>query len=195
MNVPLVAIDQSDREYRQHTLFAEMLSAELRRAEPERERELRRRAAAWYAAEGDLDRAIRHAVAAGDAGTAGSLLWSNAAAHVLHGRTTTMRSWLDCFSDEDIGAVPGLALTAAAAHSRPRGARSRRALGRGRGAPAARGEAARRPGRRRGADACRGLPRRARAHGRGRRARATRWPPTRARGARRRACSRASPRT
>ncbi len=116
MNVPLVAIDQSDREYRQHTLFAEMLSAELRRAEPERERELRRRAAGWYAAEGDLDRAIRHAVAAGDAGTAGSLLWSHAAAHVLHGRTTTMRSWLDCFSDEDIGAVPGLALTAAAAH-------------------------------------------------------------------------------
>jgi LuxR family transcriptional regulator, maltose regulon positive regulatory protein len=116
MNVPLVAIDQSDREYRQHTLFAEMLSAELRRAEPERERELHRRAAAWYAADGDLDRAIRHAVAAGDAGTAGSLLWSNAAAHLLHGRTTTMRSWLDCFSDEDIGAVPGLALTAAAAH-------------------------------------------------------------------------------
>jgi len=116
MNVPLVAIDQSDREYRQHTLFAEMLSAELQRAQPERERELRRRAAAWYAGEGDLDRAIRHAVAAGDAGTAGSLLWSHAAAHVLHGRTTTMRSWLDCFSDEDIGAVPGLALTAAAAH-------------------------------------------------------------------------------
>ncbi len=115
-NVPLVAIDQSDSEYRQHALFAEMLRAELRRAEPERERELRRRAAAWYAAEGDLDRAVRHAVAAGDAGTAGSLLWTNAAAHVLHGRTTMMRSWLDCFSDEEIGAVPGLALTAAAAH-------------------------------------------------------------------------------
>ena len=115
-NVPLVALDQSDSEYRQHALFAEMLSAELRRAEPERERELRRRAAAWYAAEGDLDRAVRHAVAAGDAGTAGSLLWTNAAAHVLHGRTTMMRSWLDCFSDEEIAAVPGLALTAAAAH-------------------------------------------------------------------------------
>jgi len=115
-NVPLVAIDQSDTEYRQQVLFADMLSAELRRAEPETERELRRRAAAWYAAEGDLDRAIHHAVAAGDADGAGRMLWTHAAAHVLHGRTTIIRSWLDGFSDEEVGAVPGLALTAAAAH-------------------------------------------------------------------------------
>ena len=115
-NVPLVAVDQTDREYREHVLFADMLSAELRRAEPERERELRRRAAAWYAAEGDLDRAVGHAVAAGDAGAAGRMLWAGAPGHVLRGRTTMIRSWLECFSDEEIGAVPGLALTAAAAH-------------------------------------------------------------------------------
>ncbi len=109
-------IDQSDTEYRQQVLFADMLGAELRRAEPETERELRRRAAAWYAAEGDLDRAIHHAVAAGDADGAGRMLWTRAAAHVLHGRTTIIRSWLEDFSDEEVGAVPGLALTAAAAH-------------------------------------------------------------------------------
>ena len=115
-NVPLVRLDQSDTEYRQRAFFAEALTAELQRAEPERARELQRRAAAWYAEAGDLDRAIRHAVAAGDAEAAGSILWTHAAAHVLHGRTTVIRTWLDGFSDEEVSGVPGLALTAAAAH-------------------------------------------------------------------------------
>jgi LuxR family transcriptional regulator, maltose regulon positive regulatory protein len=115
-NVPLICLDQSDTEYRHHVLFAEMLRAELSRAEPERERELRQRASAWYGAEGDLDLAVRHAVAAGDAGAAGSLLWANAAAHLLRGRTTIVRSWLDAFKAGEVRAEPGLALTAAAAH-------------------------------------------------------------------------------
>jgi LuxR family maltose regulon positive regulatory protein len=115
-NMMLVPLDQSDEEYRYHPLLAEMLSAEMRRLEPRRERELHRRALAWYSARGDFDRAIHHAVAAGDPEAAGRLLWTRAAPQVLTGRTAPIRAWLDRFSAEQRAADPGLALTAAAIH-------------------------------------------------------------------------------
>jgi LuxR family maltose regulon positive regulatory protein len=115
-NVMLVPLDQSDDEYRYHPLFAEMLAAELHRAEPERVRELQRRAAAFYADGGDLDQAIHHTIAAGDAAAAGRLLWSSVAPQVLSGRTQSVRAWLDRFSARELTAEPGLALTEAAAH-------------------------------------------------------------------------------
>ena len=115
-NVPLVCLDDSDVEYRCHGLFAQMLRSELRRVEPDRERELHRRAAAWCAEQGDLNRAVHHAVCAGDAATAGKLLWANAGGYLLRGRTTAVRAWLDGFGEATRAAVPGLALTAAAVH-------------------------------------------------------------------------------
>jgi LuxR family maltose regulon positive regulatory protein len=115
-DVLLEPLDQSDHEYRYHPLFAEMLRAELRRVEPACERDLRRRAAAWYAERDDLDRAVDHAVAAGDAAAAGRFLWATAARQVLSGRTASLRSWLDRFTADQRAADPGLALTTAATH-------------------------------------------------------------------------------
>jgi LuxR family transcriptional regulator, maltose regulon positive regulatory protein len=115
-NVLLEPLDVSDDEYRYHPLLAEMLRAELRRVEPEYEHRLHLRAEAFYAARGDLDRAVHHAVAAGDVAGAGKLLWATAAAQVLCGRTASLRSWLDHFSVEDQTSDPGLALTAAGIH-------------------------------------------------------------------------------
>jgi LuxR family transcriptional regulator, maltose regulon positive regulatory protein len=115
-NVLLEPLDQADLEYRYHPLFAQMLRAELRRVEPAWERDLRRRAAAWYAERDDLDRAVDHAVAAGDAAAAGRFLWATAARQVLAGRTASLRSWLDRFSADQQAGDPGLALTAAATH-------------------------------------------------------------------------------
>jgi LuxR family maltose regulon positive regulatory protein len=115
-NLLLEPLDRSDSEYRYHALFAEMLSAELRRVDPEREQELHGRAAAWYAERDDLDRAIQHAVAGDDPATAGELLWARAGDDVLSGRTTAMRSWLERFSRDEVAANPGLALTRAATH-------------------------------------------------------------------------------
>jgi LuxR family maltose regulon positive regulatory protein len=115
-NVLLVPLDHSDDEFRCHALFAEMLSAELRREEPERERALQRRATAWYAERGDLERAVHHAVAANDPAVAGRLLWAKAAPDVLSGRTLSLRSWLERFSVDEVAANPGLALTTAATH-------------------------------------------------------------------------------
>ena len=115
-NTLLVPLDQSDVEYRYHPFFAEMLRAELRRSEPDLERGLQNRAASWYAARGDADRAAHHAVAGGDTGFAGRLLWPSVAPHVLSGRTTMVRSWLSRFGADDVAAVPELALSTAAVH-------------------------------------------------------------------------------
>ncbi len=115
-NTLLVPLDQSDVEYRYHPLFADMLRAELRRGEPDLERELHGRAASWYAARGEPDRAVHHAVAGGDTAFASRLLWASVAPHVLSGRTAPVRSWLSRFGRDDIAAVPELALSTAAVH-------------------------------------------------------------------------------
>ena len=52
--------------YRYHTLFAEVLRLKLRRRYPGRDAELHRRAARWYAENGLLTDAVRHADRAGD---------------------------------------------------------------------------------------------------------------------------------
>ena len=52
--------------YRYHPLFAEVLRLTLRREQPERVAALHRRAARWYARNGQLTDAVRHAARAGD---------------------------------------------------------------------------------------------------------------------------------
>ncbi|MCX9193786.1 helix-turn-helix transcriptional regulator [Carbonactinospora thermoautotrophica] len=60
--------------YHYHRLFAELLRAQLVFDEPEEVPDLHRRAAGWFAAEGRLVDAVRHAVTARDWGYAASLL-------------------------------------------------------------------------------------------------------------------------
>jgi LuxR family transcriptional regulator, maltose regulon positive regulatory protein len=52
--------------YRYHTLFAEVLRLKVRYEHPDRVPVLHRRAARWYAQDGRLTDAVRHAAAAGD---------------------------------------------------------------------------------------------------------------------------------
>jgi LuxR family transcriptional regulator, maltose regulon positive regulatory protein len=113
-NVLLVSLDRNGESYRHHGLFADALRAELRRAEPDLEPELHRRASAWYAARGEAQSAIRHAVAAGDVRAAADLLWSHAASRIAHGGNDTVRRWLEEFTGEQIAACAPLALVAAA---------------------------------------------------------------------------------
>jgi LuxR family transcriptional regulator, maltose regulon positive regulatory protein len=112
-NLMVVPLDRGDTRYRYHTLFAEWLQAELRRLEPEQEPELHRRASEWHARNGDVDRAIHHAIAAGDLPVAANLLWRAGADHLLSGRRRLVGRWLDRFTGDDIASHPAIALTAA----------------------------------------------------------------------------------
>ncbi len=111
-NVLLLASEEVGYK-RYHRLLAQMLRGELRRAEPELEPELHRRAAAWNVQRGDVDRAVRHAIAARDAALTGDLLWANLLRYVSRGHDAPVQRWLDRFSDEEIAAQPSLALVAA----------------------------------------------------------------------------------
>jgi LuxR family maltose regulon positive regulatory protein len=115
-NVLLIALDRTEEWYRYHRLLAEALRAELRRREPELEPELHRRASRWYAANGDMEAAIRHAAAAGDSELAGDLMWANVLHYVAEGHEAPIRRWLGQFTDEQTAACPPLALAAAIAH-------------------------------------------------------------------------------
>jgi len=115
-NALVTAVDSTDVTYRCHPMLARMLRAELRRSDPVLERELHGRASAWYAAEGDLDHAIMHAIEGSDADRVGELLWAAAGEHLLDGRRAKVRQWLDQLGPDRIAAQPALALTAAACH-------------------------------------------------------------------------------
>ena len=112
-NVLLTSLDRSGESYRYHGLFAQMLRAELDRAEPDLEAELHRRASGWHSAHGETELAIRHAVAAGDVDAAAELLWAHGPDQIAHRRNETVRGWLDELSAEQTASRAPLALVAA----------------------------------------------------------------------------------
>jgi LuxR family transcriptional regulator, maltose regulon positive regulatory protein len=109
----LVPLESKHESYRWQSLFGDALRAELRRTAPELETELHLQASGWYAREGDLDRAIGHAVAAGDATVTAELLWPNLLAYAARGGAPQVQQWLSNFSDDAIISSPGLAVSAA----------------------------------------------------------------------------------
>jgi LuxR family transcriptional regulator, maltose regulon positive regulatory protein len=109
----VLALDRKGERYRYHRLVRDSLRAELRRREPGLEPDLHRRASGWHGSTGDHDRAVQHALAAGDPDVAGNLVWSNVAASVAAGQTGALERWLSRFSESQISRQPRLALTAA----------------------------------------------------------------------------------
>jgi len=115
-NTLLVPLDRRDEWFRFHPLFREMLRAELRAAEPEREDGLNRRASQWWSAAGDWDRAIAHAIDAGAVGRAGELLWTSIPELMTRGRNATILGWLDRLGERTVATDAALSLTASYAH-------------------------------------------------------------------------------
>jgi LuxR family maltose regulon positive regulatory protein len=109
----LVPLDHAHERYRWQRLVAGALRAELRRAKPELEPRLQLRASSWYERRGDTDRAIGHAVAAGDAKRTGDLLWGNILTYLGHGGTARVERWLSTFSHDRVAGSLKLALCAA----------------------------------------------------------------------------------
>jgi LuxR family maltose regulon positive regulatory protein len=112
-NLFVVALDDRDEWYRYHHLFGELLRAELEREHPTDVSELHRRAAAWYQANGDDDRAVRHGLAAGDGPAFVDLAARACDAHYLSGRSETAHRLFDSLPDSLIEDCPALQLTAA----------------------------------------------------------------------------------
>jgi LuxR family maltose regulon positive regulatory protein len=105
--------DPAHERFRWHSLLHDALQAELRQSEPELVTSLNARASGWYEANGDLERAIAHAVAAHDPERAGRLLWPRLLDYLTQGRNERVQLWLTAFSGEEIREHAPLALCAA----------------------------------------------------------------------------------
>jgi LuxR family maltose regulon positive regulatory protein len=102
----VAASDTHRGAYRIHGLFRVMLQAQLRATDHRLALELHRRACAAYRTAGDLERATRHAVVAGDVPSAADLIWEAAPDLISQGRTATLRRRCSWLSQDDLVAHP-----------------------------------------------------------------------------------------
>jgi LuxR family maltose regulon positive regulatory protein len=103
-------IDARGEAFHVHGLFRELLLAELAARRRDETAELHRRAFALYRDSGDVERAVRHAVAAGALDDAGDMVAAGTADHLSHGRTATLDRWCGWFTEEQIAAHPQVAV-------------------------------------------------------------------------------------
>jgi LuxR family transcriptional regulator, maltose regulon positive regulatory protein len=99
-NLFITALDPSEpttageRWYRYHALFADLLQGHLAQHNPHEAPELHRRASRWYAATGNSEAAIEHALAGQAYTEAAQLIDQRAGALALAGRARTIERWL-----------------------------------------------------------------------------------------------------
>ncbi|HEX6025989.1 MAG TPA: LuxR C-terminal-related transcriptional regulator, partial [Solirubrobacter sp.] len=110
---PLVGLDRTAERFRHHRLLGEMLRADLHLCDPALDAELHRRACTWHAAAGDRERALRHALAAGQPDRAAELVWSAAVEGAERGCVEPVEHGLSRFPTDALVAHPQLALAAA----------------------------------------------------------------------------------
>jgi LuxR family maltose regulon positive regulatory protein len=99
-NVFLQPLDDTAEWYRYHSLLRELLQIELRRRWPAEERTLHSIASQWFERAGDGDRAVSHAIDAGDIENAARLIGANYLYRIEWGRIATIEGWLRRLGDE-----------------------------------------------------------------------------------------------
>jgi LuxR family maltose regulon positive regulatory protein len=107
-NLFLISLDDERRWYRYHNLFSSMLLNRLRRSNPERETELRTRAAIWLRQNGLIEEAISQALAAKDLGLSSELISAAAPASLVLGELGTLLNWLARLPEPTIREHPDL---------------------------------------------------------------------------------------
>ncbi len=96
-NAFVVSLDPERTWFRYHHLFGDLLRLELRRTLPEEVPGLHRRAAGWFALQGQVVEAIRHTQAAGDWPDAARLLADHSFSLALDGQAQTMQALVRAF--------------------------------------------------------------------------------------------------
>jgi LuxR family maltose regulon positive regulatory protein len=97
--------------YRCHALVRTTMHAELAACEPERLRELDRRAGVWLAEQGEVERALDHLVRARDSERAAELLWQDPERWMRPDGAA--RTWLATLGRDQVAARPRLSTIAA----------------------------------------------------------------------------------
>jgi len=108
-NLFVVPLDDHRRWYRYHHLFADVLRAHLLQERPGDVAGLHRRASDWHAGAGRTEDAVRHALAAGDAGRAADLVEVALPGLRRDRREDVVRRWVDELPDDVVRRRPVLA--------------------------------------------------------------------------------------
>ena len=111
-NLFVSALDDAGEWFRYHHLFADFLQAELALAGEAAAAALHGRAAAWFEAHDQLEEAVHHWLAAGEAGRAGTIVCRAHMGYSRCARYETVRRWLEMFTDEQIFSDQALTLAA-----------------------------------------------------------------------------------
>ncbi len=113
-NAFVVSLDARRTWFRYHHLLADFLRLELRRTSADEVPDLHRRAARWFAEQGDVVEAVRHTLAAGDWLDAARLVADHSFRWVLDGQGGTIDAVLQAFPEGASADHPDLALAHAA---------------------------------------------------------------------------------
>ena len=107
----VTSVDDRQRWYRFHDLFRQFLRTRLEQTHgPTEIAALHLRASAWYAANGDLDAALQHAVAAGDMAAAAQIVALHRHALMNQSQWQRLQRWLALFPRAVIDENPDLLL-------------------------------------------------------------------------------------
>jgi LuxR family maltose regulon positive regulatory protein len=110
-NLFVVALDDDRVWYRYHPLLRELLRFELHEQSPEAVTVLHARASAWLEEHGELEEAVGHGIASGDASLAAALIcrhWREVLGR--RGRVAAVREWLVALPAPAVAAEPSLSL-------------------------------------------------------------------------------------
>ena len=116
-NLFLIPLDAEDRWFRFHHLFQKLLLNQIaRRYSSDEIKVLHARASAWFADNGMIEEAIRHALAAGDETGAARLVVQNRQAALNAERWFALEKWLSILPDVILQQQPELLLAQAWIH-------------------------------------------------------------------------------
>src|SRR5215471_15290007 len=107
-NLFLIPLDDERRWFRYHHLFGDLLRHELTVHDPGRPTVLHKRAAEWYADNGDPAEAIGHAIASGDFSLSRRLIAEHWRQPFNAGQPVTVRMWLDALPPEVVASDTSL---------------------------------------------------------------------------------------
>ena len=115
-NLFVIPLDNEREWYRYHHLFQELLQRRLlAEVGPEQVTELHRRAAAWFAGQGLIDEALRHALAADDLDLAARLMVEGLCDVLNREDRATLDRWLRLLPEEFVQRRPWLLIMRALA--------------------------------------------------------------------------------
>lgn len=109
-NLFIVPVQGEAGWYRYHHLFSEFLRVRLRERDPQGAQRLEARASALLMDRGDVDGAIRHAVASGDSDRAADLILCQTLPMINRGQPALLRQWLDLLGPESASRSPAAAV-------------------------------------------------------------------------------------